>query len=298
LAELLPDFQKALTSFKNSKTFKEVSAKVKRAGSIRSLEVTWGEENGWHPHTHDLVYVAGDLTEWLDYRLRADDPESTLRVAWFKALRKAKLCTDSQRIDVLEHGIDVRDGTYAAEYVAKYGREATKEGWGLSGELTKSHAKIGVKAGRLTPFQILQFARTGDQQCAALFREFSEAFNGKRMLSYTPGKTLKDGTKIPGLKTTLDVVDLDDEIIAQMDKPIPEEETAGALSSEDYSEVIKRGAIPDLLDYAATCMTDPKTAGTDLADWLAWLKTTPPIYGGALRQRRHFGGSGLMDSFH
>ena len=27
-----------------------------RAGSIRSLETTWGE-NGWHPHTHDLVFL-------------------------------------------------------------------------------------------------------------------------------------------------------------------------------------------------------------------------------------------------
>lgn len=296
LAELLPDFQKALTSFKNSKTFKTISAQLKRAGSIRSLEVTWGEENGWHPHTHDLVYVQGDLAALIDYRLRADDPESTLRYAWFHALRKAKLCTDSQRLDVLEHGIDIRNGDYAAEYVAKYGREAQSEGWGLSGELTKSHSKLGKRGQRFTPFQLLQWAKTGDKQAAQLFREFSDVFQGKRMLSYSPGRTLKDGTKVPGLKAILEVADLDDELLASMNTPMPEEESAGSLSVDDFHEVVRRGAVPDLLDYAAACLSNPDTADDDLSDWIEWLKQTPAKYGGALRQRRHFG-SGIMEVY-
>lgn len=28
-----------------------------RIGSVRSLEVTMSVENGWHPHTHDLVFT-------------------------------------------------------------------------------------------------------------------------------------------------------------------------------------------------------------------------------------------------
>jgi hypothetical protein len=285
LVDLLPDFQKALTSFKNSKTYKGIMAKAQRLGSIRSLEVTWGEENGWHPHTHDLVYVEGDLESMLDWRLNADDPESTLRAGWFKALKKAGLAGDSQRADVFEHGIDIRDGTYAAEYVAKFGREATSEGWGLSGELTKSHSKLGKRGQRFTPFQLLQWASTGDKQAAALFREFSEAFIGKRMLSYSPK-----------LKTKLSVGEIPDDVLASMDSPMPEEQSAGSLSIEDFHEVVKRGAVPDLLDYAASCLTDPDTADADLADWMEWLKKTPARYGGALRQRRHFG-AGIMEVF-
>lgn len=282
LVELLPAFQKALTSFKNSKTYKGIMARAHRLGSIRSLEVTWGEENGWHPHTHDLVYVRGDLEELTDARLNEDDPESTLRWAWFKALRKVGLAADSQRADCFEHGLDVRDGTYAAEYVAKFGREASTEGWGLSGELTKSHAKMGKRGHRYTPFQLLQWSRTGDRQAGALFREFSQAFVGKRMLSYSPK-----------LKKTLALADLDDEVLASMDTPLPDEETAGSLSTEDFSEVVKRGAVGDLLEYAAACLINPDTAADDLADWIAWLKTTPARYGGQLQQRRHFG-RGLM----
>ena len=277
LADLLPAFQKALTGFKNSKTYKGIMTRAGRLGSIRSLEVTWGEANGWHPHTHDLVYCRDDLTGMADWRLNADDPESTLRHAWFAALKKAGLAGESDRQNVLAHGLDIRDGTYAAEYVAKFGREATAEGWGLSGELTKSHAKLGKRGDRFTPFQLLQWANTGDRQAAALFREFSDAFTGKRMLSYSPK-----------LKTTLGTGDLPDEVLAAIDKPMPDEETAGTISTDDYSEVVKRGAVGDLLEYSATCLTDPDTAQDDLDEWLAWLKSTPARFGGALRQRRHF----------
>lgn len=278
LVDLLPAFQDALTKFKNSKTYKGIMAKAQRLGSIRSLEVTWGEENGWHPHTHDLVYVEGDLQSMLDLRLKADDPESTLRWGWFKALKKAGLATDSQQQDVFEHGLDIRDGTYAAEYVAKFGREATSEGWGLSGELTKSHSKLGKRGQRFTPFQLLQWAKTGDKQAAALFREFSEAFTGKRMLSYSPK-----------LKIKLAVGEIADEVLASMDSPMPDEESAGTLSIDDFHEVIKRGSVPDLLDYAAACLVNPDTAQDDLQDWITWLKQQPAKYGGMLRQRRHFG---------
>lgn len=285
LVDLLPAFQDALTHWKNSVTYKAVKKIAQRAGSIRSLEVTWGEANGWHPHTHDLTYAKGDLIELLDRRIKADDPDSTLRVQWFKSLRKFGLCTDGQRADVLEHGIDVRDGSYAAEYVAKYGREATSEGWGLSGELTKSHAKLGKRGDRFTPFQLLQWAKTGDKQAAALFIEFSSAFIGKRMLSYSPK-----------LKITLGTGDISDEALAAMETPMPDEESAGTLSVDDYHEVVKRGAVPDLLDYAAICLTNPDTAQDDLKDWIGWLKQQPVRYGGALRQRRHFA-SGVMEVY-
>lgn len=276
LAELLPSFQKALTTFKNSKTYKNTMVEAGRLGSIRSLEVTWGQVNGWHPHTHDLVFVKAGFEHRLD----------VLKNAWFKQLKKAGLAEDCQLSDVLEHGLDLRDGTYAAEYVAKFGREASSEGWGLSGELTKSHAKIGMRSGRFSPFQILAFAETGDAQARALFREFAAAFEGKRMLSYSPK-----------LKTALGQGDLPDEVLASMDTPMPDEQHAGRLSVDDFHEVVKRGAIPDLLDYAARYLTEPETSEADLADWIESLKQTPVRYGGTLRQRRHFGSGPLMEIY-
>ena len=46
----------------------------------------------------------------------------------------------------LIHGVDVRNGTYAAEYVSK---------WGLEEEVTKGHLKKGLN-GSLTPFDLLR----------------------------------------------------------------------------------------------------------------------------------------------
>jgi hypothetical protein len=282
LQQTLDTFQKALTSFKNSKLYKGIMKRVERLGSVRSLEVTWGQANGWHPHTHDLVFCKLDLAPHLD----------DLKAGWFKALKKVKLCTDEQLNEVLEHGLDIRDGTYAAEYVAKFGREAESEGWGLSGELTRSHAKLGLRAGRFTPFQLLQLAdlpvtteeeKKERDQARDLFRDFSLAFEGKRMLSYSPG-----------LKTAIEVGKLDDDVLASMDTPMPQETKGGYLSVEDFHEVVKRGAVGELLHYAARYLTNDAQVQDDLDDWIGWLKSTPDKSGGALRKKLHFGGKGYQ----
>jgi hypothetical protein len=267
LAGLLKRQSKALIHFKNSRMYKDTMKAEKRLGSVRSLEVTFGEENGWHPHTHDLVFCAGNLAAHLD----------TMKAQWFKSLKHAGIATDSQVNDVLEHGLDIRGGAYAAAYVAKYGHELAQEGWGMSGELTKSHAKLGMRSGRYSPFQLLQFAGNGDAKAAALYREFVLCFDGKRMLSYSPK-----------LKAQLGQADLSDEVLAAMETPLPDEQFAGSISVEDYHEVVRRDAVFELMDYAASCLTDQDTAQDDLNDWIAWLKTTPAHHGGALRQRRHF----------
>lgn len=276
LADLLDRQAKALQRFKNSVTYKQTMGAVERLGSVRSLEVTYGDENGWHPHTHDLVFCMGNLATHLD----------DLKAAWFKALRKVGLVTDAQVNEVLEHGLDVRGGAYAAEYVAKFGREVAGEGWGLSGEVTKSHAKLGMRAGRLSPFQLLQFAEQGDGKAAALFAEFAQCFEGKRMLSYSPK-----------LKKALGVAELSDEALAAMDSPLPDEQNAGRLTLDQYSALVKRGALPDVLDFAARYLVNPETAQDDLDEYVTHLlEEVPERGGGRLRQRRHFG-RGMVDLY-
>jgi hypothetical protein len=55
-----------------------------------------------------------------------------LSVLWIKACTKAGLSAPS-----MTHGLDIRDGNYANQYVAK---------WGLDYELSKGHVKKGVMA--------------------------------------------------------------------------------------------------------------------------------------------------------
>ena len=54
--------------------------------------------------------------------------------------------------DVLEHGLDIRGGQYAAEYIAKFGKE---QKWGLSREVTMHAAKTGSDNKGAHPFQLL-----------------------------------------------------------------------------------------------------------------------------------------------
>lgn len=148
-------FSGALTKFKQSKLYRNVMAAVGSAGSIRSMEVTHGV-HGWHPHTHDLVFAKPGQLELLQ----------TLQMAWIETLIKVGIADRSQINDMLKAAFDVQNGDYAAEYVAKFGHEATEASktitenhWGASSEMTKSYAKVGKRLGGRTP-----------EQCAAYLR--------------------------------------------------------------------------------------------------------------------------------
>ena len=257
LADLLARFGKALTSFKNSKGYKRIMGAAERAGSIRSLETTWGE-NGWHPHTHDLVFTNRPLT--------VTDIDG-LKDGWFKALKKADLAADFQKSDVLAHGLDLQDGRYAAEYVAKFG----KSDWDLSAEMTKPHSKSG-RAGEVggewhyTPFQLLAWAADGDEKAAGLFREFAAAFQGKRMLSWSPKLRLL----LTGCEN-----ELSDEELAAHDEPAPDETRIGAITGDQLAVLLSRNRLGDFHTYVAKCCSDLATAQQDIDAYIDSIAALP-----------------------
>ena len=240
LAELLVKFKKALQGFKNSRAYKGLfgtpkhPGKYNRAGSVRSLEVTSGL-NGWHPHTHDLVFVKQDgLTNDLN-------AIEELKQEWAKQLLKAGLGDNSQLNDMLEHGLDIRGGDYAAEYVAKFGSEPKLyQSWSAASEITKQHAKIGGGESA-TPFMLLKWAGEGDPFSQAKFIEFVNCFDGKRMNFWSPG-----------LKKLLAIDEIDDEAIAAIDEPEkPEEELVIRLDELQWKLVLQTGARFEILAQAA-----------------------------------------------
>ena len=253
LVDFLAKWKKALQSFKNGKTYKRISARYARLGSVRSLEVTYGA-NGWHPHTHDLVFAGAGLLD--DYRSIEE-----LRQAWVAVCIKAGLGDSSKRNDMLAHGFDLQGGDYAADYVAKFGRQPTIEGWGVSDELTRSHSKTGTRAGHMTPFALLLAFHQGDQECGALFRTYAEAFEHQRMLYWSPK-----------LKTKLGIVDVSDEDLARA--PLPDEEDCSELDSEQWGLVLSRDARGELLFWAAQYGDD------GVARFLEELKDRPRTHRG------------------
>ena len=99
-------------------------------GQIRGYETTHGRKgtnNGWHPHFHFLQFVM---------------VKGTLRSSWTG--KRGSICggmPTAKRPDSapsFQHGIDLRDGSFASNYVAK---------WGLEDEMTKGHIKKGKAGG-------------------------------------------------------------------------------------------------------------------------------------------------------
>lgn len=274
LGELLAKFAKALQSFKNSKAYKAIMTDAGRAGSIRSLETTWGE-NGWHPHTHDLVFLTRELTT---------TEVDTLKSKWVHACVKAGLCdgSDAKRGDMMNHGLDWADGRYAAEYIAKFGHDAA---WGASAEMTKPHSKVGKVgefggADHYTPFQLLAWAHGGDEKAAALFREFAAAFEGKRMLSWSP--------KLRLLLTGFEH-ELTDEQLAAHDDPAPGEVRMGELHHDQYAVLLSRNRLGDFLAYVARCVFDLDTAQADIDAYVDSIRALPSSHSGRYLKKGFIG---------
>jgi len=231
-------FSGALTKFKQSKLYRNVMAAVGSAGSIRSMEVTHGV-HGWHPHTHDLVFAKPGQLELLQ----------TLQMAWIETLIKVGIADRSQINDMLKAAFDVQNGDYAAEYVAKFGHEATEASktitenhWGASSEMTKSYAKVGKRLGGRTPFTLLADYIKGDKASGELFTEFGLCFKGKRQLFWSPKLTA--ALKLLGYDRHEKT---DEEIAAE---PMAERELVMVLPSEDWKLVLSRNARFQVLDAA------------------------------------------------
>lgn len=207
---------KALSYFKGSTFFRKWKAAHGFKGAIRGLEPTYGEQNGWHIHTHEIMFAAPGLIEFTPKgkAIRWRSPLWRLARAWCRVLIKFDLAglkpgdTGPQKIrklrNLLTRAFDAKPGAYAADYLAKFGREPeTERGrWGLGSEVAKSHLKVARgpdndlprRCGHASPFELLNDYLDGDKRSGELFREFGEALHGRARLYWSPG--LKDYFKI------------------------------------------------------------------------------------------------------
>lgn len=280
LAMLLVKFDKARARFQNSKKWKALKKAKRVIGVVNSLEFTISQENGWHPHVHMLLFcdkqAFGEGAPATNGDLDSYQIEE-LRKMWCGHLFKVGLGDNSKLQDMLKHALNVRGGDKAAEYIAKFGRD---EKWGASSELAKSHSKIGTAGERwgnlhFTPFQLLVWAES-DTWAVHRFREYAEAVDGKRALTWSPG-----------LKAALDVMDVDEENwAANDDTPQPEQVLIGQLNAEQFSLIISRKHLPQFLEYAATCCDTQ----SHLDEYIEMLRALDKTASGALLARRRFGG--------
>lgn len=186
LKSSLEGLRKATNIFIETTKVKSILKLLGVEYKINGLEVTFGQ-NGWHPHRHILLLKKGDF----DYSVHLDE----LKRLWIKSCVRAGLNAPS-----MQHGLDIRNGEYASQYVAK---------WGLDYELTKGHTKKG--RGSYTPFDLLNYSCadatdvfSSGRTAGNLYQEYGVAIKGQRQLVWSKG-----------LKALLFIEDKTDEELAE-----------------------------------------------------------------------------------
>ncbi|WP_289051709.1 protein rep [uncultured Psychrobacter sp.] len=214
LGDLLQGQKKAFVKFWEKRKVKEMLKRLGYQGRIVATEVTWGQDNGWHPHYHMIFFF--------DHEINSQGIQSYLALEWQDACIKAGL-----KAPDLIHGVDVRNGTRAAEYVSK---------WGLEEEVTKGHLKKGLN-GSLTPFDLLRGASTNNH-FKTLFKQFADVFKGKQQLVWSKG--LKD---LLGIKQVTD-----EELIEETEKTSIEIRELGDLIWQLILKYEKRAHVLQLVE--------------------------------------------------
>ena len=136
--------------------------KIVMLGTVTATEVTGGGRNGWHPHFHVLFVVQAGAEI---------DPDE-LREAWLASLRGAGLSGAGA-------GFSWQDATAAGRYVGK---------WGAAEEVALGGEKKGRAGGGRSPSQLLAASSDeGDRRAGALWRDYAQAFHGRRQLVWSRG---------------------------------------------------------------------------------------------------------------
>lgn len=164
LEVVLSGFTRARRLMRNRKPWKGFAKRICLKGSVRALEVTYGE-NGWHVHAHELLFIEPGFSEDLC------GIEGEVLQMWQSACISAGLDCPNVR------GIRVHNGDQAGDYAGK---------WGLEHEVTKANIKRG-RDGNYSPWDLLRRADGGDQAASALFGEYAGCFKGKRQLVWSDG---------------------------------------------------------------------------------------------------------------
>lgn len=204
LSDVLSKFGKAIRLMKKRRPYRAWSLRVGLVGTVRALEVTYGQPNGWHVHTHEILFCRSSSSSVLK-----DD----VLPFWKSACLTVGLNEPNY------FGVDVRCGDdVVGNYISK---------WGISSEATKSMIKKG-REGRFSPWDMLrEFVLTGDEFFSDLFRDYAQNFKGKRQLVWSDGLRRFLG---------LSIEKSDEELAAEIEKG---SDVLASLSLSDWKNVLR-----------------------------------------------------------
>lgn len=136
LDKLLSEFR----LFQCTKSFKKLEKQHEISGFVKTLEITYGFDNGWHPHLHLLVFHNSENTNEFHHEF----------LKLWCSRKKIKALMTSQRAK------DVYDGQGVSEYITK---------WDMTKEMTQSSFKEAFGNQSFTPFSMLRKLALNDFSC-------------------------------------------------------------------------------------------------------------------------------------
>jgi hypothetical protein len=157
------------------------------AGWVRSVEVTWGVANGWHPHIHALVFFDAQR---LDVQPNRRYLERELADRWADAVERRGV----GRPD-LAHGCKLElmdEPAEAARYIAG---AAKVDGKLVPGERPWRRAALetgrwdlkSARRHRFQPFDLLDAVEDGEAWAFHRWQEYEAATHGRRAITWSVG---------------------------------------------------------------------------------------------------------------
>jgi hypothetical protein len=235
-------------------TFSELAETYQFLGDIGSIEITYSDNNGFHPHCHSLFLFEKELTQ-----AEIAQIEYYLKYAYLDTLIiKCKLDYIDQN-SLLSRGLKVDQIRNLQDYITKAHKQDKSESeikkiancyngrWKYSEELTKQHVKKG-KSESLTPFDFLRILnKVKDSRIykkyASLFVEYYRATFGRRQIFW--GKCFK---KDMGLKEYFKIKDISDEEIAQTEEQ-REDDRLGIVEYKEFKFLRENKLRGDFLQW-------------------------------------------------
>jgi len=212
LKELLHKFASARSSMFGSRSVRGWKNLVGVVGSVRSLEVTYGD-NGFHPHVHEIYFYKGDFTE---------SDRIFLSRAWQGACSRVGLPVPD--LDIGVH-VDFFNPSKMSQYLTK---------WGMSCEITKGAYKKGSGTSR-NMWQVLDDSDS-DSESLKIWQVYCDSMKGQRQVFWSRG-----------LKKMLLIQDVTDEEI--LDSGVDAVELF-VIPENDWHVVVAYGSRDVLLSFS------------------------------------------------